>query len=230
MPLRLTLEQLAACPRVLHKGRCSTVLLSVAPELEGGNDVEESPSAEAGPITPEHGHWPLRRDESILQALSGEPPPPPPGSYAARLDPQPPCRVVVKVYHKAAMQPRHHLNVAREVALLAHLRDRRVPGVVAFLGATECAANVCLRFEACKGGDLFMRMRSGACAALGEAALCQQVRCACGVASQQQAAGARCCRRATPACMRTHACGRRRARAVVWSRGHAARMRCSAAS
>ena len=52
------------------------------------------------------------------------------------------------------MQRRHHLNVAREAALLTRLRALRVPGVVRLLGAREGAEQVFLAFEACEGGDL----------------------------------------------------------------------------
>lgn len=82
--------------------------------------------------------------------------------------------VVIKVYHKAAMQRRHHLNVAREVALLTRLRAWAVPGVVRLLGITECSSNIYLTFAACEGGDLYARVRDSSSAG-GEAAMCQQV-------------------------------------------------------
>jgi hypothetical protein len=74
------------------------------------------------------------------------------------------------------MQRRHHLNVAREVALLTRLRALRVPGVVQLLGTSECAANVYLTFSACGGGDLYARIRDGSCRARGEAGMVQEVR------------------------------------------------------
>ncbi|KIY97816.1 hypothetical protein MNEG_10145 [Monoraphidium neglectum] len=73
------------------------------------------------------------------------------------------------------MQQRHHLNVAREVAILTWLRALRLPGVVRLLGTSECSNNVYLTFEACEGGDLFTRMRGGGCLGRGEAAICQEV-------------------------------------------------------
>jgi hypothetical protein len=99
---------------------------------------------------------------------------------AAPMPPSPRCaapsRVVVKVYFKSAMQPRHRLNVAREVALLTRLRAASAPGVVRLLRVGEGTANVYLTFEACEGGDLYTRLRNGSCAARGESALCQEVR------------------------------------------------------
>jgi hypothetical protein len=80
-----------------------------------------------------------------------------------------------QVYHKAAMQRCHHLNVAREVALLTRLRALRTPGVVRLLGTSECAANIHLTFQACEGGDLYARIRDGSYCARGEAAVCQEV-------------------------------------------------------
>lgn len=85
-------------------------------------------------------------------------------------------KVVIKVYHKAAMQQRHHLNVAREIALLTRLRIADISGVVRLLGTGECASNVYLTFAECEGGDLYVRIRNGSCAAMAEATLCREVR------------------------------------------------------
>lgn len=74
------------------------------------------------------------------------------------------------------MQRRHHLNVAREVALLSQLRALRVPHIVTLLAATECGANVYLTFPVAEGGDLYVRIRDGSARAAGEARLCREVR------------------------------------------------------
>lgn len=145
-------------PRVLHRGRCSTVFLA---------DAYGCRAASGGC------HGPCRDEEDC------------PAHVGPGLDPasQSACghcgeraSVVIKVYHKSSMQRRHHLNVSREVALLMRLRAMGVPGVVRLLGTSECASNVYLTFAACERGDLHARIRDGSCRARGEGAVCREVR------------------------------------------------------
>jgi len=153
-------------PRILHRGRCSTVLLADGASAACCDSASEDAAIDVGvpgaaAASPQQ--YCAAAPHSSGAASSD-------GSSAAA-----PRMVVIKVYHKAAMQRRHHLNVAREISLLSRLRALRVPGVVRLLGTSECAANLYLRFAACEGGDLYARVRDGSCRARGEAAMCQEV-------------------------------------------------------
>uniref|UniRef100_A0A383VFT4 Protein kinase domain-containing protein n=1 Tax=Tetradesmus obliquus TaxID=3088 RepID=A0A383VFT4_TETOB len=81
---------------------------------------------------------------------------------------------IVKAYHKCCdLQARHWLNISREVTILTTLRDLKVPGVVQLCGTLDDAANLCLVFKPCRGGDLYKRLAQ--CGLLSEAQLCREV-------------------------------------------------------
>ncbi|WIA29210.1 hypothetical protein OEZ86_011721 [Tetradesmus obliquus] len=81
---------------------------------------------------------------------------------------------IVKAYHKCCdLQARHWLNISREVAILTALRDLKMPGVVQLCGTLDDAANLCLVFKPCRGGDLYKRLAQ--CGLLSEAQLCREV-------------------------------------------------------
>ncbi|KAI8465684.1 MAG: hypothetical protein J3K34DRAFT_525156 [Monoraphidium minutum] len=69
--------------------------------------------------------------------------------------------LAIKSYARAALQPRHCLNLRRELCVLAHLRQCGVPGVVQLLHAEEAPDAVRLYFEAAAGGDLYRGLRRG---------------------------------------------------------------------
>jgi hypothetical protein len=50
----------------------------------------------------------------------------------------------------------------------------RTPGVVQLCGTLDDAANLCLVFEPCRGGDLYKRLAH--CGLLSEVQLCKEVR------------------------------------------------------
>lgn len=68
--------------------------------------------------------------------------------------------VCVKAYVKAHMQPRHYLNLRREVTILSEIRATRVPDVVELLDVHETPDSVLLYFRACPGGTLLHAFRT----------------------------------------------------------------------
>lgn len=70
--------------------------------------------------------------------------------------------LAVKSYAKALLEPRHCLNLRRELCALAHLRQCGVPGVVRLLHTDETPDAVLLFFAAAAGGDMYRSLRESA--------------------------------------------------------------------
>jgi serine/threonine protein kinase len=68
--------------------------------------------------------------------------------------------VILKMYHKKRMQPKHFSKLEREIHVMAAMRG---PCITELLGSYEDQTEICLVMEYCEGGDLFkaMMLRGG---------------------------------------------------------------------